>query len=237
MIFIQDVNYTHTWILVLAGFTMMTGVLGALVQNELRRLLAFHSVSQMGYMVMGLGLFTVAGLAGSMLFFVHHALVKNALFLISGIVHRFKNTFDIRKLGGLQNALPGLSILFFICAMSSAGVPPFSGFFAKLALMKEGIQTQHYWITGVALVVGLCTLLVMGRVWAEVFWKKPPEPTKLSEVSEQDLLCLYLPVGMLTFFVVIVGFAAGPIYDYVEAAAKQVFYPQEYIQKVFGGMP
>ncbi|MDQ4147290.1 MAG: Na+/H+ antiporter subunit D, partial [Pseudomonadota bacterium] len=144
LLFVQDVGYTHTLILIVAGLSMVTGVLGAVAQNEFRRILSFHIVSQIGYMLMGLGLFSSLALAGSVFYIIHHIIVKTNLFLVSGVAHRLGGTYELKKLGGLYSAYPFLALLFLVSALSLAGLPPFSGFFAKLALVQAGLQLEQY---------------------------------------------------------------------------------------------
>ena len=178
LLFVQDVAYTHTIILAIAGLTMITGVLGAMAQNEFRRILSFHIVSQIGYMILGLGFFTPAAVAGSIFYIIHHIIVKTNLFLVSGVVHRLRGTYELQKLGGVYAASPALSILFLIPALSLAGLPPLSGFFAKLTLVQAGLETQQYVLVATALGVGLLTLFSMTKIWAEAFWKEAPEISK-----------------------------------------------------------
>jgi len=137
LLFAEGFEQAHSLLLILSGATMVTGVLGAVAQSETRRILAFHSVSQAGYMLMGLALFTPAGLAGALLFMIHHSIVKSNLFLISGIARRLGGSFELGRLGGLYLRHPALAALFLVAAFSLAGFPPFSGFVAKLALVRE----------------------------------------------------------------------------------------------------
>ncbi len=186
LLFVHDQAYVHTLILIIAGLTMLTGVLGAAAQHEFRRILSFHIISQIGYMIMGLGLAGVTAspqlatlaLAGSVFYIAHHIIVKTNLFLVSGVVRRVCGSFELKDLGGLYRSSPGLAILFLIPALSLAGVPPLSGFFAKLSLVQAGLGIGQYAIVAVALVVGLLTLFSMTKIWAEAFWKpQPAAPT------------------------------------------------------------
>ncbi|MBZ0109443.1 MAG: Na+/H+ antiporter subunit D [Candidatus Scalindua rubra] len=242
LFFVQDVGFTHTLILVLAGLTMVTGVLGAVAQNEMRRLLSFHIISQIGYILMGLGLFRVLALAGAIFFILHVSIVKVALFLVSGVVERLRGTGQLKELGGLYRAYPCLAVLFIIPAMSLAGIPPLSGFFAKLALVKAGLEMEQYAIVITALGVSLLTLFSMIKIWGEVFWK--PEPTKSEYIgSEQPQILkksqiLFLsPIVLLAFLAVLFGLAAEPFFTLATRAAEQLLDPSEYIHAVFGGKP
>src|SRR5690606_18848020 len=122
----------HTLLLWVAALTMLTGVLGAVVQDELRRLLSFHIVSQIGYTIMGLALLTPLALLGAIFFLVHNILAKTALFLVSAALARTGGTLSLRRLGGAYRTRPLLAGLFLVPALALAGLPPLTGFWGKL---------------------------------------------------------------------------------------------------------
>jgi multicomponent Na+:H+ antiporter subunit D len=240
LLFIQEPGYTHRLILIVAGLTMIAGVLGALVQTDFRRALAFQHISHVGYMMMGLGLYTGLALAGSVFYIIHHIIVKTNLFLLTGVAQRLKGSFDLRKLGGLYRAYPGVALLFFIPAFSLAGVPPLSGFFAKLALIEAGLDAKEYAIVAAALGVGLLTLLVMARMWAEAFWKPAPGGGDIEVATATEpggLRPLLAPIILLAVLTVIVGLVAEPVFALATRAAQQLMNPTEYIHAVLGGRP
>ncbi|EGN76009.1 formate hydrogenlyase subunit 3/multisubunit Na+/H+ antiporter, MnhD subunit [Idiomarina sp. A28L] len=239
LIFNQNVEFTHEILLWMAGFTMLTGVLGAAAQFEFRRILSFHIVSQIGYMILGLALFTPLALIGGVFYIMHHIIVKTNLFLISGITHRLLGTYDLKKLGGIYKSRPFLSILFLIPALSLAGIPPLSGFFAKFIIIRAGVEANAWVITGIALLVGLLTLYSMIKIWAEVFWKKLPkglDDTALTEgKTSASTVVLYIPVVLLAICTLVIGLNGQPIYDFAEYSAAQLLNPQGYIDAVLGG--
>ena len=235
----EDDAFTHTLILVLAGFTMVTGVLGAVAQNEFRRILSFHSISQVGYMLMGLGLFTPLALAAALYFMIHHSVVKTNLFLVSGVVYEMQGSYELKQLGGQYRAFPALAALFLISALSLAGMPPFSGFFAKLSLVQAGLELGEYGIGGVSLAVGALTLLSMAKIWAEVFWKASPatpaaDGPALHLIPHRRLVVLLVPVTVLALMAVLMGVLAEPMLALVTRAAAQLLDPTEYINRVLG---
>lgn len=242
LLFVQNVAYTHTLILVIAGFTMVTGVLGAMAQMEFRRILSFHIISQIGYMVMGLGLFTPLALAGSVFYIIHHIIVKTNLFLMSGVVFRLCGSFELKKLGGVYRSHPLAAVLFLIPALSLAGLPPLSGFFAKLILVKAGLETERYFIVIVALGVSLLTLFSMVKIWTEAFWKSRPLSDRDSELqmswrSNNSIGSLLFPVTILAVLTVAIGLAAGPVFNLSIRAAGQLLDSGDYIQAVLGERP
>lgn len=237
LLFVQDIGYTHTLILIIAGLTMVTGVLGAVAQTEFRRLLSFHIVSQIGYLLMGLGLFTPLALAGTVFFMVHVILAKSALFLISGVAYRLAHTYDLKKLGGLYQSYPGLAALFLIAALSLAGLPPLSGFWAKLILVRAGLETEQYLMVGTALAVSVLTLFSMTKIWTEAFWKEQPASTLSPSVGEPvkgEKWLLLLPIAGLSALIVVMGVATESLLALSLQAAEQLLNPAVYIQAVLG---
>ena len=163
-------------LLVLALLTMIVGILGAVAQTDVKRLLSFTLVSHIGYMVFGIGLGTTLGLAGAVFYVVHHITVQTTLFLVVGLIELRAGSTSTSRIGGLAKTTPLLSVLFFLPAMNLAGIPPFSGFLGKLGLLEAGVQvgSPAAW----ALVVGsvatsLLTLYAIGKAWARVFWRTP----------------------------------------------------------------
>lgn len=243
LIFTESLIFTHGLLLALAGFTMLTGVLGAMVQHDFRRLLSFHIVSQIGYMILGLALLTPLALAGTVFYLFHHIVVKANLFLVSGITNRYAGTYDLKKLGGFYAAVPLVSVLFFIPAMSLGGIPPLSGFFAKFAIVKAGLVDETMFggwspfLAGVALLVGLMTLFSMTKIWAEVFWKKPEpgfEPHR-GHVPRAERWLLLTPVAVLAALTLAIGFFPQFFFDFADRAAAQILAPDNYIRAVLGG--
>lgn len=242
LLFVHDVQFTHTLILILSGLTMLTGVLGAASQNEFRRILSFHIISQIGYMTMGLGLAglastptaAIAALAGSVFYIAHHIMVKTNLFLVSGVTHYLQGSFQLHRLGGMYRSYPLLSVLFLVPAFSLAGVPPLSGFFAKLALVQAGLQIEQYLIVGVSLLVGLLTLYSMTKIWHEVFWKQPLTGAELpaARVSTGKFPLLVLPVAMLGAITTGIGLGAGPVFQLATEVAEQLIDSEQYVRAV-----
>jgi multicomponent Na+:H+ antiporter subunit D len=190
---------------------------------------------------MGLGLLTVQGLAGSVIFMVHVILAKSTLFLISGVSYRLYGTYDLRKLGGLYQNYPFLALLFMIPALSLAGIPPLSGFFAKFALITAGLAVEQYLIVTTALIVSILTLYSMMKIWNEAFWKPLPESTVQLNKDEavfygnSKIGSLLFPIVILSIVAVIVGLAAEPMYSLALDAAEQLIDTSGYIQAVLGG--
>jgi multicomponent Na+:H+ antiporter subunit D len=223
-------------ILIIAGITMVVGVLGAIAQDDVKRILSFHIVSQIGYMVFGLGLFSVAGIAGAIFFITHQIVVKTALFLVGGLVEDGAGTGALHRIGGLQRRAPVIAALFMLAALSLAGLPPFSGFVAKLALVEAGLALDQYAIVAVSLAASVLTLFSMLKIWGGVFWGEPDEapPRSLGGPTER-LRSPRLMVASTTAVVglsIAVALAAGPIFDLSERAASAVVDRSAYVGAV-----
>lgn len=233
LLFIQDPDYTHSLLLWISVLTMVSGVFGAVVQTEFRRILSFHIISQIGYMVLGLALYTPLGLAGSVFYIAHHIIVKTNLFLVSGVARRLGGSYELKKLGGLYAAHPLVAVLFLIPALSLAGIPPLSGFVAKLALVRAGLETEAYFAVGASLVVSLFTLMSMTKIWNEAFWKPAPEAAPEAAARRS----MTGPVAALAAITVTIGLVAGPLLDLSAMAAEQLLNPAGYIRAVLGTSP
>ncbi|RBY96389.1 Na+/H+ antiporter subunit D [Blastococcus sp. TF02-8] len=166
-------------VLMWAGLaTMVMGILGAVAQTDIRRMLSFTLVSHIGYMVFGIALGTAAGLAGAIFYVAHHIAIQTTLFLVAGLIERQGRSTAVDRLGGLARRSPLLAVLFFVPAMNLAGIPPLSGFIGKLGLLRAGIADGSplaLTLVGGAVVTSLLTLLAVARVWTRAFWRPPTQ--------------------------------------------------------------
>jgi len=236
LVFNADIGFTHSILLWVAALTMVTGVLGAAAQNDIRKILSFHIVSQIGYMIMGLALLTPLALAGAVFYLVHHIIVKANLFLIAGVVERIAGSTDLARIGGFYKTAPLLAVLFFVPAFSLAGFPPLSGFWAKYVLVAAALEDQAWVIAAVALVVGLLTIFSMTKIWAEAFWKAHPDGAdpKLSTLTVQDRRSLLWPIASLAGMTLVIGFFPETFVGFAETAAGQLLDPSAYVSAVLG---
>jgi multicomponent Na+:H+ antiporter subunit D len=216
--------------LVVAGaLSALLGVLAALSQYEVRRLLAFHSVSQVGYIVLGIGLATPAGVAAAIFFTIHHSLVKSTLYLVADELERRNASRDLRAMAFRRSGGASMAIIFGIAAFSLAGLPPFSGFFGKLALFRAAYLEQT-WLALVALLVAsVFTLASMLKIWQFAFATRPDDDQPISVASGFGggtalLIAALLILGF--------GFAAGPAHERSEQAAFGVLEPTGYVESV-----
>lgn len=240
LIFVHEAGFTHTLLLLMAGLTMVFGGIGAIAPFDLKRILSFNIVGHVGYMVMGLGLFTVHALAGAVFYTLHHMLVIAALFMIGGIAERMSGSSDLRNLGGLAAFSPLLGALFLTAALSLAGLPPFSGFFAKLALIQAGMVLGSFGIVAISLIVSVLTLFSMLKIWNGAFWgSRQPllAQNGTGDVPKRMLLpSMLAPTAVLVLLSVGIGLGAEPVFAVATMASEQLLERDAYIQAVRGSM-
>ncbi|MFG3555571.1 Na+/H+ antiporter subunit D [Micromonospora sp. NPDC047557] len=224
-------------LMVVAGLTMLVGILGAVAQSDMKRLFSFTLVSHIGYMIFGVALSTAAGLAGAIFYVVHHITIQTTLFLVAGLVEERAGSTDLRRLGGLARMAPLLGVLFFVPAMNLAGVPPFSGFLGKLGLLQAGVAAGGALpatLVAAGTLTSLLTLYVASRVWNIAFWRAPrtvsSEPTvRLPSVmvgATAALVALGLTLTVL----------AGPLFDVTADAATDLLLRTPYVRAVLPGV-
>lgn len=239
-VFIFNSDFIKDILLVSAALTMLTGVLGAAAQNNFRKILSFHIISQIGYMILGLALFSPLAIAGSIFYIIHHIIVKTNLFFISGYVKKLKGSYNLKELGGVYKYYPLIGLLFLIPALSLAGIPPLSGFWAKFVVIKAGLELKEFFVVGIALLVGLLTLFSMTKIWNEVFWKDDPKGAEnITELSFNSLafnkkLMMILPIVILALITTIIGFYAEPFFKIANESAIQLLDASAYINSVLG---
>ena len=234
LIFPADLSFARELLLGAALLTMLSGVLGAASQYEFRRILAFHIISQIGFLVLGLALYSPLALAGSIFYMAHNIIAKTNLLLISGTARRMAGSFELRKIGGLYRASPLLAAVFFIAAFSLAGFPPLSGFWAKLLLVTASLDQAAYWVAAVALVTGALTLFSMSKIWSEAFWKVSPQetPQKLGSLPAVERLQRMVPAVSLVLMTLLLGLFPQPLIEFSEAAAAELLDPASYVAAV-----
>ncbi len=223
----------------IAGATMVLGAIGALGQRDVRRMLSFLVISAVGFMIMGLSLFTAFAVGAAIFYLLQDAIAKTCLFLVAGIMRRVGGTFSLTHLGGLSRVSPLLVPLFVLPALSLAGIPPMSGFVAKVGVVRAGLEVDQFALVAAALVASFITLFAVARAWADAFWKTPPEGMSIAVEGRvtgvAERLSLFLPPTALTLLVVLIGVLAEPIMAYSMDAGEQLMDPARYVDAVLGG--
>jgi len=214
---IFGVSVSVGWLLIVLGIlSMVIGVFLAVGQWDLKRLLAYHSISQMGYVVLGLGIgalimarggelkWAALAILGGLFHMVNHAVFKSLLFLTSGSIEMATGTRQLKQLGGLAERMPVTRATCTLASAAISGIPPFNGFWSKLILVMATVQAGFYGLGAVTVIVSLITLISFLKVQRYVFLGELPE--NLREVEENGgsmliamvfLACLCVLMGLL----------------------------------------
>jgi len=225
-----DLGWLHGVIAWVAGLTMVIGVLGAVGQSRIRSILSFHIVSQVGYMVLAVGLFSPFSFAAAIFYVIHHIVVKAALFLAGGVVLRIHGTDRLDERGALWTAAPILSLAFLLQALSLAGIPPLSGFWGKFLIIREGLLQGQWALVLLSLVASVLTLVSMLKIWFGVFWSKQPHgvPLRLTPSSRR----MTAAVCMLVAVSLGIGLGAERVFEIAEHAANETLDRAAYVETV-----
>ncbi|GHC71931.1 cation:proton antiporter [Nocardiopsis terrae] len=248
MIFDGDAKFL--WIGVVAfTLTMVIGVLGAVGENTTRSILVFHMISQIGYILLGVALFTELGLMAGIFYLIHHMIVKASLFLSTGAIEHTYGTGALDRLGGIAQREPLLALVFMGAALSLAGLPPFSGFVAKLTLVTAAVDDAQWTAVAVMIAVSLITLMSMLKIWGGVFWGREPKPHELPEpavvgadgsvatrttVPVKIRPALIAPGLVLTATTLCIGLGAQVLLDLSAQAAAGLMDTSGYVEAVLG---
>jgi len=241
LLFGHSTDVFGTILLWLGAATMVTGVLGAASQYHVRRILSFHIVSQIGYILFAMALFSEYAIAAAVFYTIHHIIVKSNLFLVSGLISNHFGSGDLKQMGGLYRKAPLLALLFSIPALSLGGIPPLSGFWAKLSVIKAALDKDVVWIAIVAALVGVLTLYSMTKIWVEAFWKAPVDsgdaPGEMQLIgcdAVKGRKLVWWPSLLLAVLTVMIGIFPQVLFDYAELTARQLLDTSFYINAVLG---
>ena len=235
----MDSTAVQTLLTVIGTVTMFVGVTMALSQHDFKRLLAFHSISQIGYVITAAGLGTALGLTGGLFHAMNHTLFKGLLFLCAGAVFYATGSTNLDELGGLSKRMPKTTICFLVGAFSIAGLPPFNGFASKWmiyqATYEKAVTTGHIGyalVTVVALVVSVMTLASFIKVTQAVFFGQTPLTCrKAKEVP----FAMRLPMWIMSVLCLLTGVCYEQVDKYLlTPAVKAAFGVTNYIDKMMG---
>lgn len=237
LIFIPD-DFIKTLLIILASLTLLTGAFGAMVKTNIRRMFSYLIVCHIGFMLGGLAMFTHLAVLGGVFYLIHDIMVKTNMFLVAGAIRQLRGSMDMRKLGGLYAEYPKISLLIALVLFSLVGIPPLSGFWPKLYLFKEAFSQGNYFFVFALIVGSLVTLIVIAKMWAEVFWKDVPDDVETDNKFEPKPLfqkiLLILPIGLLTAATLYIGLNAEAIVQVADRIADELMDTTPYVETVLG---
>ncbi|ADY54007.1 multisubunit sodium/proton antiporter, MrpD subunit [Pseudopedobacter saltans DSM 12145] len=226
-------------VIILAVFTMFVGAFGAINKMNLRKLFSYLIVCHIGFMIGGIGMFTLVSLTGTIFYLIHDIIIKTNLFLITGIIRMMNGSVNMKHLGNMYKEYPKITLIFALVFFSLIGIPPLSGFWPKINFVNAAFEQNQY-----AFIIGLIfasfiTLYVIIKVWANVFWKNKEEGfSKGDNLFENKSLLnkIYLisPIAILMLITLFIGLSADKVFYISKKVATQMIDTQPYIDAVFG---
>lgn len=225
-------------LIVLAVFTIVTGMFGALIKDNIRRLFSSLIVCHIGFMVGGLGLYSKVAMMGAVFYLFHDILVKTNMFLIAGLIRQLRGSMNLKLLGGIYGEYPKISLVIALVLFSLVGIPPLSGFWPKLYLIEAGFEMKKFLLTGTIIAGSFVTLYVIARMWSEAFWKNPSTDERIQDtfvsLPPHKKTFLVLPVVLLCFCSVMIGLDAQFIIEVVDRITDEMINTAPYIKAVLG---
>jgi proton-translocating NADH-quinone oxidoreductase chain N len=219
-LFVATFSYSefgHTLVLVVAAASALVSAAAALTDTNMKRIIAYSTVSQIAFIFLGLAAGTEYGVAGALLYILMHGLAKGGLFLCAGIVEQKTHTKDITQMGGLIKTMPVTAVSFLLCALSVMGTPPFGGFFSKLMVMSGALQAGHLWITLVFLFGAFMTIIYLFRIFNLIFMGEPQ-----GHAPREGSRIMVTSVATLAFLSLVGGVAINWPAGFAEMAAQQM---------------
>lgn len=230
-------------LMIIAGLTLIVGILGAISQRDIKRLLSFTLVSHIGYLLFGVAINSEAGHSATVYYIVHHIIVQTTLFLAIGLVERVAGSTSLDQVSGVLKKAPYVAILVFVTMLNLGGIPPFSGFIGKVGLFGAGVETGSptaYWLVGIGALVSLLTLYALMRAWGLAFWRREikastqtlaplvldPLQTPQQEAKDVPRLMTFATTGMVVVTLLLTAFA-GPLVGYAQRAGDNLETPEK----------
>ena len=208
----------HTIVPIIAGASALISAGAALIDTDIKRIIAYSTVSQLAFIILGLSIGNKIGLLGAILYILMHGLAKGGLFLCAGIVEHQTHTKDITKLGGLFKTMPITAISFILCAFSVMGIPPLGGFFSKFMVMTGAVASGSLLIPIVFLVGGFMTIIYLFRVFVMVFLGE----SKLAGSFKEGSNSMIISVAILALLSIAGGVLINVPSDFALAAVQQM---------------
>lgn len=234
LIFYHQPEVTHLLIGVLAAVTMVLGAIGAVAYGDIKRILTYNVIVGVGFILAGFATFTMEGMTGSLYYLIHDMIVKGLIFLLGGTIIHLTGTGKLKDLSGLIRLHPQLGWMFFVAALSLAGIPPLSGFLGKIFITEGTFEARYYWLGGIGLLTSLAVLYSLMKIFMNVFWGY----TEITEEEEKGTTKgLLLPIAILTALTIALGLGAEGIAEYVDSAVEVLMNPSMYVEAVLGMNP
>lgn len=229
LFFPHDPGFTHELLGVLAVITIIVGLIGALAYWDIKKIIIYNIIVAVGVILFGVSIHTTESLTGAIFYLIHDMLIKAALFLLVGVIVAITGTSNLKKISGLIKHYPALGWMFFISALSLAGIPPLSGFVGKLLIIKSGFGAEAYWGAGIVLMSSLLVLFSIMKIFINGFWGIH---RNYDQAEKAPVSWLLISPAILVTISVLYGVGAELVYPYIVEAAETLTNPSIYIDAV-----
>jgi len=230
LIFYHKPEITHTVILIMAAVTMILGALGAVAQWDIKKILAYNVIVSVGFIFFGVGVGTYDSLSGAVFYLLHDMVAKALIFILGGAIIKIFGTDNLRNISGLILVRPWLAWMFFLAALTLAGVPPLSGFVGKVIILKGGMGEGHLIMSIIGLLSSLLVLYSVMKIFINSFWGETLMGDGVEKATGNSAL---IPGCILALLVVGMGLGGEWVLTYVQQAADVLVNPSLYIDAVF----
>lgn len=239
MLFPGSLDTFHDVLVWVAALTSLFGAAGALASTDIRKMMGFLVLSGIGAMFVGIAVASPEGLRGAVLYAVHSILVMTALYLATGVIGRMTGSFDLRSVGGIYRASPFFAALFLILVFAVSGLPPFSGFWPKVLLVRATMITGEGWLTLAYLLASFISMIAIGRVWLFAFWRDDVagQPAVVLALTKQEAGAYLLPISVLVLAIIGLGVIAEPGIQLASQAAVGLVDPRAYVGAIAPVLP
>lgn len=221
-------NAVVVFVAIIASASMLIGICLALVQDDIKRMLAYSSISQIAYVIEGIGLGTYLGIYGGLFHLLNHTIIKGLLFLTAGALVYMMGTRSIQKLQKMPKKMPITLFCFFIGSLAISGMPPFNGFLSKLTLFLAVAQRGLLWAAVIAIITSLLTVACFARAAYRIFWSKPATQLATNPHSKEVPVSMWLGMTVLALLCIVIGIYPKLVYPILDSATKCIL-------KILGG--
>lgn len=234
LLFTVEAPLLQRWLVLLGIIGIFFGSLGALRTYNAKRMLAYSTFAQIGFILVGIGWGNPLALVGAIVYAFNHAFIKSSLLMLMGVVASYTKikSANFADINGIGKKIPPMTgWLVFLGGLSLAGIPPLNGFISKLTLIQGGIQREDWFILILMVGAGILTVMYMIRGWQNIFQQKPLETTVATKpIGEGD--SLLAPFLLITACLILGIFLAEPLVLMVTATVNQISDPNIYITAV-----
>lgn len=231
LVFYHEPQITHFLIGILGVATMILGAIGAVAHWDIKNILAYNVIIGVGFIIAGLASFSIEGITGSVYYIIHDIIVKALIFLLGGTIISLTGTGKLKDMSGLIRTHPYLGWMFFIAALSLAGIPPLSGFLGKVFITHGTFEAGYYWLGGIGLMTSLMALYSVIKIFMKCFWGETYLSEEMVSGTTKGLMA---PIACLCLLTLLLGLGAEGISSFTELAVETLLNPDLYIHAVFG---